>query len=95
MTANDPERFIKKAKLAVREAAKLDRDIYDEVTHLDQLYVVWFAKTLQNWKALVSTDVVNGVYYEVTHNGEKGETYVDSYRKFKNTVIPDDAPIFN
>lgn len=33
--------------------------------------VVWFSKTLQNWKALVSTNVSDGMYYEVTYNGDK------------------------
>jgi hypothetical protein len=47
-------------------------------------YVVWFAKTLGNWKALVSTDVFDNVYWEVTHNGAKNETYVDTYFKHNN-----------
>ena len=55
----------------------------------EDLYVVWFAKTLQNWKAQVSTDVEDGLYWEVTYNGDKGETYVDLYRKYSNMVIPD------
>ena len=50
----------------------------------DDMYVVWFCKTLQNWKALVSTDLVKGVYFEVTHNGDKEETYVDVYKKEEN-----------
>ena len=46
----------------------------------DDMYVVWFCKTLQNWKALVSGVNING-YIEVTYNGDKGETYVDVYQK--------------
>lgn len=53
------------------------------------IYVVWFSKTLQNWKALVSTDMHDGLYYEVTHNGDKKETYLDVYQKVSNTLIPD------
>lgn len=53
------------------------------------MYIVWFSKTLQNWKALVSTDVVNGIYVEVTHNGTKGETYVDVYEKKRNICFAD------
>jgi len=48
----------------------------------DEVYIVWFSKTLQNWKALVSTTLLDGMYYELTHNGDKGETYVDVYKKF-------------
>ena len=51
------------------------------------MYIVWFCKTLQNWKALVSTDVINGVYWEVTHNGDKNETYVDTYTKSSNVCV--------
>ena len=53
----------------------------------EEMYIVWFCKTLQNWKALVSTDVINGVYWEVTHNGDKNETYVDTYFKSRNGCI--------
>ena len=33
---------------------------------VDDVYIVWWSKTLQNWKALVSTTVSDGMYYEVT-----------------------------
>ena len=56
---------------------------------LDDAYVTWFSKTLQNWKALVSTNVSDGMYYEVTYNGNKKETYLDVYKKWENVVIPD------
>lgn len=55
----------------------------------EDVYVVWFAKTLQNWKALVSTTLPDGMYYEVTHNGDKSETYLDAYKKFDNVCIFD------
>jgi hypothetical protein len=54
----------------------------------DDVYVVWFSKTLQNWKALVSTTLPDGMYYEVTYNGDKGETYIDAYKKFDNVCMP-------
>ena len=55
----------------------------------DDVFIVWFCKTLQNWKALVSTTISDGMYYEVTHNGDKGETYLDVYKKWENVCIPD------
>jgi hypothetical protein len=55
----------------------------------DDVFIVWFCKTLQNWKALVSTTVSDGMYYEVTHNGDKNETYLDAYKKWKNICYPD------
>ena len=51
---------------------------------LSNVYIVWFCKTLQNFKALLSTDVHDGMYYEVTFNGDKSEIYVDEYKKWRN-----------
>ena len=53
----------------------------------DDVYVVWFCKTLQNWKALASTTLVDGMYYELTLNGDKQEIYLDAYKKFENRAI--------
>ena len=50
----------------------------------DEVYVVWFCKTLQNWKCLLSTSVPDGMYYEVTYNGSTVEIYLDAYKKFDN-----------
>lgn len=57
---------------------------------MDDVYVVWFCKTLQNWKAMVSTTVSDGMYYEVTHNGDKNETYLDAYKKWENVKVTDE-----
>nr|DAW49688.1 MAG TPA: hypothetical protein [Caudoviricetes sp.] len=53
----------------------------------DDVYVVWFCKTLQNWKVLASTNITDGMYYEITHNGDKDETYVDVYKKWDNFTV--------
>lgn len=53
----------------------------------DDVYVVWFCKTLQNHKALLSTTVSDGMYYEVTFNGDKDEYYLDAYKKWENVSI--------
>lgn len=53
----------------------------------DDVYIVWYCKTLQNHKALVSTNVSDGMYYEITHNGDKNETYFDAYKKWQNFVV--------
>lgn len=55
----------------------------------DEVYVVWFSKVLQNWKALVSTTLPDGMYYEVTYSGEAKETYLDAYKKFDNVAVRD------
>ena len=83
----------------INRAKQIVADYYNE--HADKtdqkqittgdVFVVWFCKTLQNWKwkALVSTTVSDGMYYEVTHNGDKKETYLDVYKKCENICIPD------
>ena len=54
----------------------------------EDVYIVWFSKTLQNWKALVSTNISDGMYYEATYNGDREETYLDAYKKWENKCIP-------
>lgn len=51
------------------------------------IYVVWECKTLQNNKALLSTTLRDGMYYELTYNGDEGEFYLDAYKKFENRRI--------
>lgn len=53
----------------------------------DDVFVVWNCKTLQNNKALLSTTVSDGMYYEITYNGDKNEVYFDAYKKWKNKKI--------
>lgn len=53
----------------------------------DDVFVVWCCKTLQNNKALLSTTVSDGMYYEITHNGDKNEIYVDVYKKWENFCV--------
>lgn len=52
-----------------------------------QANVVWFGYVLGNWKALVSTSLPDGRYYEVTYNKEKSETYIDVYQKIRQHVL--------
>ena len=79
-----------KARQIVRDYFNEHADATDSVQiSMDDVYVVWFCKTLQNWKALVSTTIPDGKYYEVTHNGDKGETYLDVYVKLENQAIKD------
>lgn len=79
-----------KARQIVRDYFNSHVDVTDGVQiSLEDVYVVWFSKTLQNWKALVSTTVPDNKYYELTYNGDKGETYVDVYVKLDNQVVKD------
>jgi len=62
---------------------KTDNIEFDE----NNVYIVWYCKTLQNWKALASTTLPDGMYYECTLNGDKNEMYFDAYKKFENRTI--------
>lgn len=52
-----------------------------------QVYTVWKCKALQNWKFLLSTTLYDGMYYELTFNGDKNEWYLDAYKKVENCCI--------
>ena len=54
---------------------------------MDDVFIVWYCKTLQNHKALLSTTRLDGMYYEFTYNGDKDEAYLDAYKKWENRVI--------
>ena len=52
-----------------------------------EVFTVWKAKVLQNWKYLISSTLPDGMYYEMTFNGDKNEWYLDAYKKFENRCI--------
>jgi hypothetical protein len=70
---------------AVKEYTLEHIDKSDFVLDFD-IYVVWSCKILQNNKALLSTSLPDGMYYECTYNGDKDEMYLDVYKKFENRV---------
>ena len=84
------EAMLKKAKQLVVNYynSRVERTDDFEITE-ENVFIVWFCKTLQNWKALVSTTVSDGMYYEVTYNGDRQETYLDAYKKWENVRIVD------
>lgn len=51
------------------------------------IYVVWQVKALQNFKALLSTNISDTRYFEITYNGDKQELYLDVYTKEQNICI--------
>ena len=82
----DSKVFIDKCKEIVRDYAKEHLDKSDNVPEFD-VFVVWSCKALQNNKALLSTTLFDGMYYEITYNGDKNEMYFDAYKKFENRCI--------
>lgn len=79
-------KFFEFSKNAVRNYVINHLDKSDTVPNFD-IYIVWYCKTLQNWKALLSTTLFDGMYYELTLNGDKDEAYLDAYKKWDNNCI--------
>ena len=52
-----------------------------------EIYIVWKCKILQNWKYLLSSTLPDGMYYELTYDGDKNRWYLDAYKKFENKCI--------
>ena len=97
-----PEDFIQKSKelVAQYENTRVKKQLGSTVKGMvegktweraimepEEVYLVWWSKTLQNAKALLATDRRNGMYYEVTLNGDKQEIYFDAYTKESNTAV--------
>ena len=80
------DKFIKNCKELVKNYTEEHRDKSDNIPVFD-IFVVWSCKTLQNSKALLSTSLKDGMYYECTLNGNKKEIYLDAYKKFENRCI--------
>ena len=81
--------FVNLCKQTVADYANahLDKSDSKQITEED-VFIVWMCKTLQNSKALVSTTLFDGMYYELTYNGDKKELYVDAYKKWENFAVP-------
>lgn len=80
------KKFISICKRLVKEYVEEHLDKSDTLSEFE-VFVVWSCKTLQNNKALLSTTLFDGMYYELTYNGDKKELYFDAYKKFENRCI--------
>ena len=80
--------FLDRCKEIVRDYANahLDKSGGKKIG-TDEVFVSWYCKTLQNAKALLSTKLFDGMYYELTYNGNKDELYLDAYKKVENRCI--------
>ena len=75
-----------KKQVAEYANAHLDKTDGKQITE-DDVFIVWMCKTLQNSKALLSTTLLDGMYYELTYNGDKKELYLDAYKKWENKCV--------
>ena len=74
--------FLNIAKAKVADYFNGNKDKTDSTGNMtvNDVFVVWYCKTLQNHKALLSTPVSD----EITYNGDKNELYFDAYKKWEN-----------
>ena len=89
----DTKRFIALSVEAVVTYFNNQKDVTDKNAFIteDDVFVVWLSKTLQNNKALLSTTMPDGMYYEITYNGDKKEMYLDAYKKWQNKCIKEEV----
>lgn len=84
----DSKKFIEKCIKLVVDYTNNRIDATDDVViDENEVFVVWQTKVLQNNKALLSTNLIDGMYYEITYNGDKQELYLDAYKKWENVAI--------
>jgi len=57
---------------------------------IEEVYVVSFSFVAGSWKAFVSTNLPDGMYYEVTYVEKNRETYITSYKQWQHTTLPDE-----
>ena len=91
MTNQEFKQLCKKSVVDYFNGRKDSTDKNGDITE-DNVFIVWMCKALQNHKALVSTTVSDGMYYELTYNGDKDELYLDAYKKWQNVLIRPNAP---
>ena len=83
------DKFMEKCKQIIVDYFNSQADSTDKNGKItkDDVFIVWVVKALQNNKALASTNVSDGMYYELTYSGDKKELYVDAYKKWKNYMV--------
>ena len=65
------------------------------IDHLDKgdptpdfhIYVAWKAKVLQNWKYMLSSTLLDGMYYELTFDGDHKAWYFTAFKAFECKTI--------
>ena len=79
------------AKELVRRyiADHLDKPNLDRAkeTPVYEVYTVWKCKVLQNWKYLCASTLPDGMYYELTYDGDRNRWYLDAYKKFESQCL--------
>lgn len=56
----------------------------------DDIWIVWYVRSLQNWKCILGSSLPDGVTYEVTYDGDKAEYYLDVHKKIESVVYKEE-----
>lgn len=89
-TDPNSETYMEKAERVLTEYITSHLDKSDPLASFE-VYIVWFSKTLQNWKCLMASTLPDQMYYELTYNGDKKQLYIDAYKKFDNVTVDDEV----
>jgi hypothetical protein len=83
-----PDRFLTLAKELVVDNYNRHHDSgRTPPLTMGDVFIVWFVKTLENWKAVVGSSVLRGLLYEVSYNGEESEAYIEIFKKINSTKV--------
>jgi hypothetical protein len=87
--ALDFNKFLPTCQSMVADYNNMHPEVNDNMlVQPEEVFLVWYSKTLGNAKALLATPLPDDMYYEITYNGDKDEFYLDAYKKYENVVIP-------
>lgn len=84
----DPDRFLKMAKQLVCDNyndTKTSKSAPDLTPNT--VFIIWYSKVLNNWKAIVGSPVARGMMWEVSYNGHRNQAYIDIYKKLANARV--------
>lgn len=76
------------AKFIVRDYLKKEGQ---EVPETEKLFLVYFSYIIGGWKCELATATQPGLMFQITHNREFSENYLDVYVKRANCVYIDDG----
>lgn len=80
--------FIMTARNVVLDIVRQQLDPTDNVEiTIDDVYEVTHSYILGNQKAMISTSLPDGKYYEVTYDATRRFMYIDCYVKFNQKLI--------
>lgn len=85
VVASDPMTIAKRVVVANFNEHRKSRTVPE--LQMKDVFIVWFTKTLMNWKAIIASSQAKGLFWEVSYNGVRKEIYLDVYTKINNVKI--------